>query len=518
MSLTITRRLALLWVLAVLALAVMGGIVAVMHDAMDRSGAETKGRFRDLAVLNRVDADLIRLTLVAMDSIVDREAGRIDAERLSLIDALTARLKIDSRKVVELADTEMERAAVVNLVDDVAAVSALITHDLRRAIETGADKAEFDRLDDAIDQASEKVEDPIKRVRDSLAGEMDAAIEAQERASTAAWHQGIGVFVVSLGVLSGLFLWLGRSISLPLQRLTATTRAMAAGERRVEVPGTTAGDEIGEMARSVEVFRQGLIRADSLQAEQETAKAEAESRRRQDLRDLAERFEGDVNGLVETVGASAGRLHATAGDLSRNADQSGDTVSALAGAAQQTAANVDAVAAASEQLAASIAEISRQMSASSAVAGNAAQEAGRVNQQAAGLADVARRIGDVVGLISTIAGQTNLLVLNATIEAARAGETKKTSPWWRASQLWPQTAKATERSASRWPVQAASRAVVEGIAGISDTITQISGIAAGVASAVEQQRRGHRRDRPQRPAAAAGGQVSHNVGRTAAVE
>ncbi len=168
---------------------------------------------------------------------------------------------------------------------------------------------------------------------------------------------------------------------------------------------------------------------------------------------LADRFEADVGGVVEAVASGAGQMQASAGELTEAAS--------LSGREAAVGADVQAVAASAEELAASVAEITRQVGEGSRVARAAAEEARATDGTVQGLAQAAAKIGDVVRLISDIAGQTNLLALNATIEAARAGEAGKgfAVVASEVKNLAAQTAKATEERMNE--VTAAIAAAVE---------------------------------------------------------
>ena len=140
---------------------------------------------------------------------------------------------------------------------------------------------------------------------------------------------------------------------------------------------------------------------------------------------VAENFEVNMKGVVQTVSAASTELQATAQTMEQTAAQTSSQSVTVAGAAEEASANVQTVASAAEELSSSISEISRQVAQSTQIAGAAVVEVEGANAKVQGLAEAAEKIGTVVALITDIAGQTNLLALNATIEAARAGEAGK---------------------------------------------------------------------------------------------
>ena len=292
-------------------------------------------------------------------------------------------------------------------------------------------------------------------------------------------------------ILGAALAWaLGRSIARPVVALCAAMSALAAGDRNAQVPGSGRRDEIGQMAGTVQVFKDSMIEAERLRAAQEEQKRRTEVERQDAMRRLADDFDRTVTGVVDAVASSATEMQASAQSMSETAERTARQTAVVATASAQASANVQTVAGAAEQLSASIQEIGRQVERAAGVAGRAVDQAGRTNQTVIGLAAAAQKIGDVVSLIRQVANQTNLLALNATIEAARAGEAGKgfAVVASEVKQLAGQTARATEEIASQIAaIQAATGEAVGDIKGIGTTIGEMSTIAGMIAAAVEQQ-------------------------------
>ena len=281
-----------------------------------------------------------------------------------------------------------------------------------------------------------------------------------------------------------------RSITRPLHRVTSTMKEIAEGRIDAEVPGIGRGDEIGEIAGAVEVFKTNAVARLRLEAEQQEQEARAAAQRRADTQRLADDFDSAIGRIIDAVSAAAMELEGSATTLTSTAERSQDRATVVAGASEEASTNVQSVASATEELTSSVHEISRQVQASARIAHEAVDQARQTNDSVSELAGAASRIGDVVELINTIAGQTNLLALNATIEAARAGEAGRgfAVVASEVKALAEQTAKATgEISQQIAGIQAATQQSVSAIRGIGETITRMSEISSTIASSVEQQ-------------------------------
>lgn len=326
----------------------------------------------------------------------------------------------------------------------------------------------------------------------------------QELASNSAKWLAAGA--IGAVVIAGLIAaWLGRSMAQPILSLERAMRQLTSGKHDIAVPGAKRGDEIGSMARAVEVFKDSLAETGRLRAAQEEQRVASEKERRSTVLALAARFETGVGSVVNAVSAASTELRSTAETMARTAEEATQQTTTVADASEEASANAQAVAAAIEELNASINEIAQQVNESAQVAGHAAQQANETNAEVQGLAMAAQKIGDVVKLISEIAAQTNLLALNATIEAARAGDAGRgfAVVASEVKALASQTSKATDEiSAQVGAIQSATRTSVDAIDGITRTIGKVNEIASTIASAVEEQ-------------GAATREIAHNVSQAA---
>ncbi len=321
------------------------------------------------------------------------------------------------------------------------------------------------------------------------------AEEKQEEQLTLSMIDRATTLILSLsigGMLLGLALsWLiGRGIAGPVVNMCASMRAIAEGDHMAEVPGLTRGDEIGAMAKTVNVFKHNAQEVARLRAEQEEDKRRAQAERRSALRRLADGFENQVGAVIQAVGSASLQLQSASKHMEDNATRTSAEATSVASASEQSAANAQAVASASEQLTASINEIAKQVEGARIIASQADEEATQTIDLVDRLSENVKAIGAIVALINNVASQTNLLALNATIEAARAGDAGKgfAVVASEVKNLANQTAKATEEIASKiTAVETGTEAAAKAIASTTRVMSRMSSISAAIAAAVEEQ-------------------------------
>jgi methyl-accepting chemotaxis protein len=295
---------------------------------------------------------------------------------------------------------------------------------------------------------------------------------------------------VSLAVsLTIALLYVGRNVVRRIRTLSASMRKIAAGELDAAIP-EGGHDEISGMAQALAVLRDNGRAAREMETEATAERRHMAEQRRGELLALAGEFESGVKGIVEAVADAAGEMRTTAQRMVSTSNETSRQTGAVSVASEQSSTSVRAIAVASEQLGASILAINERVAQSAAMTRTAVDDARRTDSIVRTLADGARTIGQVVELITGIAGQTNLLALNATIEAARAGDAGKGFAVVAAEvkNLAQETAKATEKiGAQVGQIQTAAHEAVAAISAITTAIQAVNGIATSIAAAVEQQ-------------------------------
>ncbi len=481
-------KIAMAFAIIVLGVVISGGVAINRLAALNTAAAAVgKNALPSVKTLGEIKASLVEMRRLELSHIANSDPLKMaDIER-AMADVRKA-INTGLAKYKSLVSSGVEQGYYDNFKskwDGYDAMEAPIL-ELSRAA----------KLDEARDLqlglSSNYYREMLKFLDDDIAlNDSDAtkAVHDFEETYTLSWEVQL-ISIVIVAILSVFFALMFRSgVAVPIVAMTDSMRALAAGNKQIEIPGRGRKDEIGDMADAVQVFKDNAILADRLSAEQAEQQRAREARSRA-LEALTGTFDGKVTGVLGIVAGASAELEATAQSMSSTAQQTVQQATAVASTTQDTTVNIQTVASAAEELSASISEIGRQVAQSSKVSLAASDEAARSNETVKGLAESSGKIGAVVSLINDIASQTNLLALNATIEAARAGDAGKGFAVVanEVKALANQTTRATEEIGIQiGAVQSATAEAVIAIGSIAARVTELNQIAASIATAVEEQ-------------------------------
>jgi methyl-accepting chemotaxis protein len=376
--------------------------------------------------------------------------------------------------------------------------------------------------------------DANRAVRSALNKDLEALSRVYTERGTkiarqAATNHELSLILTCLGALELLLVVIGvviiaRSIARPLSQITSTIKQVAEGAEGVEVPHAQRADEIGALARAIQIFQQAMEHNRSLN-EHVSSESKARDERARHIEASVEEFRQAIGTALRAVAENASGMRNTAQTITRVTSDANGRAEAAAGATTQASQNVSAVASAAEELSASVEEIGRQVRQSASAVEQTGQRTEKSIAEIESLAAATHRIDGVLTLIQTIAEQTNLLALNATIEAARAGEAGRgfAVVAHEVKALAEQTAKATEEIGQNVGlIQASTKNAVDAVREIGHAVRHINEITTNISEAIGQQDSATREISANAQSAAQGnqtlvaniGQLHHAIGET----
>lgn len=381
-------------------------------------------------------------------------------------------LRADNMKAgMEMVDkAEAEFAPLIESPDEKKAYGA-IQQDVEQCKAESETILGFVHKNDSADATSEVLGSAggaFSQLMSDVQVEVDLKVQGAAKAkleSAALYKRAVWWISGALALAAGLSLLLAvattRSIANPVRDVGALVSRIAAGDITSEDLALDSSDELGELARNVNVMKKNL-------GEMITS----------------------VSVSAERIATASEEFSSTNKRITTNSVEASQQANVVSAATDHLKHNLETVATGTEEMSATIQDIAKNAAESARVAGEAVKTAEITNGVVAKLGESSEQIGQVVKVITGIARQTNLLALNATIEAARAGEAGKGFAVVanEVKELAKQTAKATDDISQKiTAIQSDTKECVNAIATIGAIIDQVDGIAGTIATAIEEQ-------------------------------
>ena len=476
-------------------LVVAGFAAVVLTSALALRELKVNGPVYDRIVLGKdLVADILPPPAYVVEAYLEATLALQDPQNLAKHKQVLAKLKkdYDERQAFwrgQTIDPDVKRKLTVEahqpavefwkLLDE-QLVPALEAGDVRRAQTAyAALQAAYTKHRAAIDETVAATE-KMNNATEAYAAEQEGTY------TTILWLVSALVMLVALAGVGGVIL----GMIGPIRTMTDAMRALAGGKTDLAVPALARDDEIGEMAKAVQVFKDSALENERLKEAQSAARAAAAAAQKTALRQMAETVERETGTAVAAVARNTHNADGAAAEMRKLAQDVSSDSQAVAAASEQALVNVQTVSSAAEELTASIREISAQVARASSVTKLAVSSGEKARATIQSLSDAVAKISEVTKLIGQIAGQTNLLALNATIEAARAGDAGKgfAVVASEVKNLANQTGRSTEDIDRQvGEIQAATQAAVGAVSEIGDRIREVDEVANAIATAMEEQ-------------------------------